>query len=111
MECIFCKIFKKEINTKIIFEDDLTISFEDLNPVAPFHILIIPKKHIDSVNEINENNSIYIKQIFENIPKIVLKFNLKDYRIVSNIGPSAGQSVMHMHFHILGNRKMNWPPG
>ncbi|MDR1241096.1 MAG: histidine triad nucleotide-binding protein [Oscillospiraceae bacterium] len=111
MDCIFCKISKKEIKSEIIFEDDLTICFKDLNPVAPIHFLIIPKIHIASTSEINEKNSDVLARIFGNISKIALKFCHNGYRVVSNTGVNAGQSVMHMHFHILAGRELDWPPG
>jgi histidine triad (HIT) family protein len=111
MDCVFCQIIQKKIKSKIIFEDDMTLGFKDSNPAAPFHFLIVPKKHIASINEINEFNSSVLAKIFENIPKIAAKFSLKSYRLVNNTGAEAGQSVMHLHFHILGGRNLAWPPG
>lgn len=112
MSCIFCNIVRGNVPTEKVYEDESVLAFKDLNPQAPIHLLIIPKSHISSVNEISEENSMIVSRIFEAIPKIAEQFGIKDgYRIVNNCGESAGQTVMHMHFHILGGRTMQWPPG
>ncbi|MEJ5307664.1 MAG: histidine triad nucleotide-binding protein [candidate division WOR-3 bacterium] len=110
-DCIFCKIAKKEINSQIVYEDDLCIAFKDISPQAPVHILLIPKKHIESIDKIDEDDKNLISVLVENISKVAKKVGLESYRVVSNVGTEAGQSVFHLHFHILGGRKMNWPPG
>jgi len=113
LDCIFCKIAQKEIKSDIVFEDEEIMIFKDVNPVAPIHMLVIPKKHIESIMEINEFEDKLIAKILKIIPEIAKKMDMdKDgFRIVTNIGEGAGQSVKHLHFHILGGRKFNWPPG
>lgn len=112
MDCIFCKIIAGEIPSKKVFEDDKILAFYDLEPQAPVHVLIIPKSHIASANEINAENSGIIAHIFEVIPRLAKELGLKSgYRIVSNCMKDAGQTVDHLHFHLLGGRKFTWPPG
>lgn len=112
MDCIFCKIIAGEIPSKKVFEDDKVLAFYDLDPQAPVHILIIPKQHIASANEVSSENSNIIAHIFEVIPKLASELGLTSgYRIVSNCMEDAGQTVNHLHFHILGGRKFTWPPG
>ena len=113
MDCIFCKIANKEINSSIIYEDDLIVAFKDLEPQAPTHILIIPKEHISSANEINDSNSKVISRIYEIVPKLAKEMNFYNdgYRIVNNCGKDGGQSVNHLHFHVLAGRQLQWPPG
>ena len=111
-DCIFCKIASSEIPSDIVYKDDVCVAFRDVNPQAPTHILVIPREHIQSVNEINESNSGIIAHIFEVISKIAKEENLTNgYRVVSNIGEDGQQSVPHLHFHIIGGRSMQWPPG
>ncbi|WP_352419850.1 histidine triad nucleotide-binding protein [Proteiniborus sp.] len=112
-ECIFCKIINGDIPASKIYEDDKVVAFNDLNPQSPTHILIIPKQHIPSVNNIDENNSHIISHIFVVINKIAKEKGLskKGYRIVNNCGEFGGQSVEHIHFHLLGGRQLQWPPG
>ena len=109
MDCIFCKIVSGEIPSTKVFENDKVLAFRDLNPVAPVHILVIPKKHVGSVNDITDENVEYISEIFKVIPEIVKQEGISDsgYRIVSNNGDDAGQTVHHLHFHILGGRKFS----
>ena len=103
MDCIFCAIAKGEIPSKIAYEDENVFAFYDIAPQAPVHILVIPKTHIASVNEITEENSGIIAYIFENIPQIARIAGLENgYRVISNCGPDACQTVPHLHFHILG---------
>ena len=113
MDCIFCKIVKKEIPTSVVYEDDKILMFNDLNPETPVHFLVIPKEHITSANEIGKNNSEVISHIFEKIAEVSKNIKgLQDgYRIVNNCGENAGQTVKHLHFHVLGGRKLSWPPG
>lgn len=111
-DCIFCKIARGEIPSTKVYEDDTVLAFEDLDPQAPLHILLIPKTHIKSAAEINKENSSVIAHIFEVASEIAAKENLKDgFRIVTNCGDSAGQSVKHLHFHMLSGRDFTWPPG
>ena len=111
-DCIFCKIARGEIPSTKVYEDDTVLAFEDLDPQAPLHILLIPKTHIKSAAEINKENSSVIAHIFEVVSEIAAKENLKDgFRIVTNCGDSAGQSVKHLHFHMLSGRDFTWPPG
>lgn len=112
MSCIFCKIAEGSIPSKKVYEDDRVLAFYDLEPQAPVHVLIIPKQHITSVNDITEENSSIIAYIFEVAAKLEKELDLKNgYRIVNNCGEDGGQSVQHLHFHLLGGRSMKWPPG
>ncbi|MBS5885995.1 MAG: histidine triad nucleotide-binding protein [Clostridium sp.] len=113
MECIFCKIAEGEIPSKKLYEDEKVIAFHDISPEAPIHFLVIPKKHIKSVNELNEENANIISHIFLVINKLVKELNIAEtgYRIVNNCGKDGGQTVDHMHFHVLGQRELKWPPG
>ena len=106
-DCIFCKIAAGEIPSTKVYEDDLCVAFKDLSPQAKVHVLIIPKAHIASVACINGENSAVIAHIFETIPKVAKKLGLDDgFRVVSNCGPHACQSVHHLHFHILGGEQL-----
>ena len=110
--CIFCKIAKGEIPAKKAYEDEQVLAFFDLEPQAPTHILIIPKTHIPSVAELNEENSTVVAHIFAVAAQLAKEYGLKDgFRVVTNCGPAAGQSVPHLHFHLLGGRDFTWPPG
>lgn len=112
MDCIFCKILNNEIPSKRVYEDDMVLAFHDIEPVAPVHILIIPKAHINSAAEINEENSALIAHIFEVAAKLSKELSISDgFRIVTNCGDRAGQSVKHLHFHLLGGRDFTWPAG
>lgn len=112
MDCVFCKIANGEIPSKKAYEDDRVLAFYDLDPQAPVHILIVPKEHIQSVEDITEENSAIVAHIFEVAAKLAKENNLeKGFRVVSNVGKDGGQSVPHLHFHLLGGRSMKWPPG
>lgn len=112
MDCIFCKIAKGEIPSNKAYEDDKVLAFYDLEPQAPVHILIIPKEHIASCAEINENNSAVISRIFEVAAKLGEELGLENgYRIVNNCGADGGQTVHHLHFHFMGGRQFGWPAG
>lgn len=112
MDCIFCKIAKGEIPSKKVFEDDDVFAFYDLDPQAPTHILLIPKNHIDSAGDIDVSNSKIVAHIFEVIATLAKDLGLDNgYRVVTNCGESAGQSVKHLHFHLLSGRNFTWPPG
>lgn len=109
--CIFCEIANKERKAGIIYEDDYAIAFYDINPQAPYHILVIPKKHIENIFELNEGDKDLIGHIFLVINKISKDLKLPSFRVVTNSGRGAGQSVFHLHFHILSGRTLHWPPG
>lgn len=107
-DCLFCKIIAGEIPSTKVYEDELVLAFRDIAPQAPTHILVIPKEHISAVCEINEKNSAVVSHIFEVIAKIAKEEGLDGgYRVVSNCGDDAGQTVHHLHFHILGGKKLN----
>ena len=108
MDCIFCAIINGTIPSKKAYEDDSVYAFHDINPQAPVHVLVIPKAHIASANEINAENAPVIAHIFEVIPKIAAEEGLTNgYRLISNCGPDACQSVQHLHFHILGGAQLS----
>ena len=108
MDCLFCKIIAGEIPSKKIYEDDYCYSFHDIGPQAPVHALIVPKAHIASADEVNAENSVYVAHIFEVIPKIAKELGLDDgYRVIKNCGENGCQSVKHLHFHVLGGKKLS----
>ena len=108
MDCLFCKIIAGDIPSTKVYEDDLVYAFRDINPQAPTHILVIPKAHIDSVNGITRDNSSVVAHIFEVLPEIAKAEGLENgYRVVSNCGQDAGQTVFHLHFHILGGKELS----
>jgi histidine triad (HIT) family protein len=112
-ECIFCKIINNEIPSIKVYEDDKILAFKDINPIAPVHIVIIPKKHIESIEEIKDEDAPLVGHIFNTIKTIAKQEKINDsgYRIVSNCGENAGQTVPHIHFHLLGGKVLNWPAG
>ena len=107
-DCLFCKIIKGDIPSTKVYEDEFVYAFKDINPEAPVHILVVPKKHIKSINEIEEIDENLIGKIFLAIKKIAKEQGIaeKGYRVVSNCGKDAGQTVMHLHFHILGGKEL-----
>lgn len=111
--CLFCKIIAKEIPAKIEYEDEDMIAFHDINPVAPVHLLFIPKKHIESLDHIEEEDSLRMGRILFQISRVAKKLGLdkSGYRVVNNMGEDGGQTVFHIHFHLLGKRPHTWPPG
>lgn len=111
MDCVFCKIAQGEIPTEAIYEDEKIIAFNDLDPQAPIHFLVIPKQHITSLARLDESNSELTAHIMLSIAKLADKAGLEGYRVVTNIGEDGGQTVPHLHFHVLGGRSFNWPPG
>ncbi len=111
MDCLFCKIINGDIPCSKVYEDDKVLAFNDIEPQAPVHILIIPKEHINSAAEIDENNSGLIAHVFEVASKIARDMNLDGFRIVNNCGDSAGQTVKHIHFHLMSGREFTWPAG
>jgi histidine triad (HIT) family protein len=111
--CIFCRIVQKTLPARILREDALCLAFEDISPKAPCHILIIPKKHIESLNSMDEADGLLIPRLFAVTRELAEEKGVatSGYRVVINTGPDAGQSVFHIHFHLLGGRQMAWPPG
>ena len=110
-DCLFCKIIAGEIPSNKVYEDDQCLAFYDIDPQAPTHFLVIPKTHIPSVAGVNEENAAVVAHIFTVIAKVCKDLGLDSYRVVSNIGEQAGQTVPHLHFHVLSGRDMTWPPG
>ena len=104
--CLFCEIISGNIPSTKVYEDDMIYAFKDINPVAPVHFLVVPKEHIENVNEINAENSKYVSHIFEKIPEIAKSQGIESYRIINNCGPDAGQTVMHLHFHVVGGTEL-----
>ncbi len=112
MDCLFCKIINGEIPSSKVYEDESVYVFNDIDPQAPTHMLVIPKEHIKSAGEITEENSAVVAHIFEVISKLAKEQGLDDgFRVVSNCGESAGQSVHHLHFHVMAGRTFTWPAG
>lgn len=111
-DCLFCKIIKGDIPSTKVYEDEFVYAFLDIEPQAPFHAVIVPKIHVKSADEINADNSMYIAKIFEAVAKIAKTENLENgYRVVNNCGADGGQTVGHIHFHLLARRNLQWPPG
>lgn len=112
MDCLFCKIAAGEIPSKKLYEDEDLLAFYDINPEAPVHFLVIPKQHISSVAALTEENSLIVAKIFTVISKLTKDLKLDGgYRVVTNCGEDAGQTVQHLHFHVLAGRSLAWPPG
>ena len=113
-DCIFCKIASKEIPVNLVYEDAAVVAFKDLEPQAPAHVLVIPKKHVESVLALTEADKMLSAHILVDvIPKLAKDLGIaeKGFRLVANTGEEGGQTVKHLHFHILGGRSMQWPPG
>lgn len=113
MDCLFCKVVKGEIPAKISYRDDLVIAFDDINPQAPHHLLIIPQKHIATPNDLHGEDNELIGHMVQTAKMLAKQRNIADdgYRLVLNCNAGAGQSVFHIHIHLLGGRQMHWPPG
>ena len=111
--CIFCKIMSKEIPGNIFYEDDLCIAFDDINPQAPVHVLIVPREHVATFNDLGEDKKELIAHLCMVVNKVAEIKKVQDpgYRIVINCNPAGGQMVYHLHVHVLGGRHMSWPPG
>ena len=108
MSCIFCKIIAGEIPSSKVYEDDKVYAFRDINPQAPVHILVVPREHIESADAISADNSSVVAAVFEAIPKIAAACSLENgYRVITNIGEDGCQSVKHIHFHLLGGKKLS----
>ena len=112
MDCLFCKIAAGDIPCAKVYEDEKVLAFKDIEPQAPFHVLIIPKEHIASAGEITAENSGIVAHVFEVVSALAKEHHLVDgFRVVTNCGEQAGQTVQHLHFHMLAGRNLGWPPG
>lgn len=113
MDCLFCKIIHGEIPAKFIYQDDLVVAFDDINPQAPHHKLIIPRKHIATLNDLSVDESALVSHMLQTAKKLANELNIADegYRVVMNCNAGAGQTVFHIHLHLLGGRLLKWPPG
>ena len=113
MACLFCKIANKEIDSNIVYEDDHIIGFHDINPQSPVHLLLIPKKHISTINEVEIEDTALVGHMVHIAKQLAAENNIAEsgYRLVFNVNPAGGQEVYHIHLHILGGRQMSWPPG
>lgn len=108
MDCLFCKIAEGTIPSSKVYEDDMMLAFKDINPQAPVHVLMIPKVHISSLDDVNADNLPYVTHIFAKLPEIAASLGLdKGYRLISNCGDEGGQTVKHLHFHIIGGKKLS----
>lgn len=108
-DCLFCKIINGEIPSKKLYEDEKILAFYDISPIAPVHFLVIPKQHIASVDAIDADNSAIVAYIFQKLGELAKLAGIENgYRVISNCGADAGQTVQHMHFHVLGGKEMNW---
>jgi len=112
-DCLFCKIANSQVKAEIIAEEDSLIAFKDINPQAPTHLVVIPKEHIARLDELHANHTTMIGKLFHFINRLATQYQLNSdgYRVVVNCGEGAGQTVFHLHFHLLGGRQLQWPPG
>jgi len=112
-DCLFCKIIAGDIPSDKVYEDDNVFAFRDINPVAPTHVLVIPKNHISTINDLSQNDALTIGNLFLAAKKIAQQEGCEEdgYRTVMNCGEAAGQTVFHIHLHLLAGRALNWPPG
>jgi len=108
-DCIFCKIANGEIPSNLVYENEYVAAFNDINPAAPVHILVIPKKHVESLNELDDKN--LMAELLSGVKEVTKKLGIKDFRTVINTGKGAGQEVFHIHLHIISGRPLKWPPG
>lgn len=113
VDCLFCKIINKEINSDILFEDDDVLAFKDINPQAPIHFLIVPKKHISTINDLQQEDEKLTAKMILTAQSLSKQENIDEngYRLVFNCNSDGGQEVYHIHLHLLGGRRMQWPPG
>ncbi len=111
--CIFCKIASGEIPATIVYQDEDVVVFRDLHPQAPQHVLLIPRRHIASSTDLTEEDGPLLAHIYTTAKKVAQQLGVDQsgYRVITNVGPDAGQSVFHLHFHLLGGRELGWPPG
>lgn len=111
-ECLFCKVIAKNIPSKVEFENDALLAIQDINPQAPTHVLVLPKKHIARISDVDRKDALLIGDLILCARDIAQRKGLEEgYRLVFNNGPEAGQSVFHVHLHLLGGRRLRWPPG
>jgi len=112
-DCVFCKIISGEIKTELVYKDEFVACFKDIKPSAPVHLLVVPVKHIPTPADLTDQDREIIGRMFQVVAKIAeqMKIGKSGYRMVTNIGPDAGQEVPHIHIHILGGRGLGWPPG
>lgn len=112
-DCLFCKIAAGQIPGKIVYQDETVVAFEDINPKAPHHILLIPRRHIASMADLTLDDGPVLAALFTTAARLAQELGLSErgYRFVTNVGPDAGQTVFHLHFHLLGGRPFSWPPG
>jgi len=112
-DCLFCSIVEGTIKANIVYQNDLVVAFNDIGPKAPVHVLIIPRKHIVGVLDVTLDDGAVIAEIFQVAARLAREFGIADsgFRVVVNSGPDSGQSVFHLHYHLLGGRQMSWPPG
>ncbi len=113
MDCLFCKIVDKSIPAKVVYEDEHIVAFDDIYPQAPQHKIIVPKKHIATINEMTEDDKLLIGHMMHTATQLAQRLNLQQdgYRLVMNCNEKGGQTVFHIHLHLLGGRQMTWPPG
>ncbi len=112
-DCLFCKIIEGSIPSTKVYEDEQIFAFKDINPMAPVHVVIVPKVHFDSLNEVDENTFMVLGYLMSKVPEIAQSLGVKEsgYRLVNNCGVDGGQTVGHIHYHLLGGRNLQWPPG
>jgi histidine triad (HIT) family protein len=110
-DCLFCRIAAGEIPANVVFQNETVVLFNDINPKAPTHVLAIPRRHLASVADLTDADGDLLAALFSAMRRVADEAGLKGYRILSNVGPESGQSVFHLHFHLLGGRPMAWPPG
>ena len=113
MECIFCKIIERKLSARIVYEDDLVCAFEDITPQAPVHVLVIPKKHIATLLDLHESDNHLMGHLLKACSTVAGMKGIAErgFRVVTNCNAESGQTVYHIHFHVLGGRRMHWPPG
>lgn len=113
VDCLFCKMVNGTIKPKVVYENDAVMAFEDINPQAPVHVLVIPKKHIATLNDLEPQHDVLVGEMYLTAKKVAEKLGITEsgYRTVMNCNEGAGQTVFHLHLHILGGRRMGWPPG
>jgi histidine triad (HIT) family protein len=110
-DCLFCRIVAGEIPSDIVHRDDQVVVFRDVHPKAPTHVLAVPRRHIPSAAELTDGDAALLSALFGALRRVAADAGLRGYRIVTNVGPESGQSVFHLHFHLMGGRPMSWPPG
>ena len=110
--CVFCKIVAGEIPSKIVYQDQDVVVFKDINPQAPHHVLLVPRRHIASIADLTREDGLVLAALFTAAAQVARDLGIAEsgYRLVTNVGPDAGQGVFHLHFHLIGGRKMGWPP-